>query len=295
MKTNRICALLLCTALCAAPAVCLSGCGTDDNGTAATGEVVSEGFIIVPSIYNYVKLSTTPDEYGDTVEQLSNGVSVGVIESMDGWFKVKHGSNVGYVRSSCITFSSAEHEAISTAKQTSAEDTAAETTTAAPETTAAETTENTAEGTGESTGETTEKTTETTAEKTAAKKTEKATGSTTVKAAEDGTYEFVFEEAELLKAADVRYEGHVFFSLLSNLSCDNGTAAAIVDPQYIEGEYFEVEKGIRVSGAKEGSVTVKGTLTPYRWELSTPDDSASKIVISADAPIEFTISANISK
>ncbi len=294
MKKNWIAMLLLCAVLNAAPAACLTGCGTaGENDADASDDVVSEGFIVVPPIYNYVKLSSTPDEYGETLEQLTGGVKVGILASMEGWFKVQYGSKTGYVRSGCVTFSAAEHEAISTAKAT--ETTARQTTQKTTET-AAETTELTAADTTVSAEQTGETATGKSAEKTTDQKTEKTTASTSAgKPKADGEYEIVFDESELLKAADLRYEGHVFFSQLSNITCNNGTGTAIVDPQYIEGEYFEVEKGIRVTGASAGNVTVKGTLTPYRWELSVADDPTSKIVIYADAPIEFTVSATLPK
>lgn len=293
---NAVTTLLLCAAMIAAPAAVLTGCGADADagnaGSIETGEVVSNGFIIVPADSDYVKLSSTPDEYGDTLEKLENGAGVGVLASLDGWFQVRHGNHVGYVRSGSVTFSEAEHAEITTAKRSETESaettetTAKQTTEEPKEQTAAETTgakeDTTAEKTEQSTENTTEKTTTSTAK--------------TLKTEADAkTYELVFSEEELLKVADLKYEGHVFFTTLSDLRCDNGTATAITDPQTIEGVYCEVEKGIRVTGAAVGDITVTGTLTPYRWELAVPDDPNSRIEIKADAPIEFKITGKIAK
>ena len=95
------------------------------------------------------------------------------------------------------------------------------------------------------------------------------------------TYTAYFSQDELIQASVGGLSAHEAGILITNLSCDNGTASC----SYAPYESYDFVDSITVSGASAGTVTISGTATSIGFDMY---DGQSISYESASVPFTIT-------
>ena len=258
---------------CKIPAVCLSAllltaCGSVKHTELPSLTPISTGYVRVPAGAYEVPLYAQPSTDSREIAALGMNDPLVIYSLKDGWFSVESGSLTGFLYGDYVAFSEVQ----------AADAAAVPASTAAPADTAPPASETEPDAAGSAPVQTA------------------VTAVDAQQPAKPG--ELFISEEEVLKAANVTYSGHTFFSAFPN-GVDANTyyadqfvpgAKAEVVTETVEDstKKYEAQKGIRITYDPKAAtwIQVSGTLYLYSWDWEK--ETGGNIVISEAGQAYFS-------